>query len=165
MLKNQQKYQQAAAVFKLQIEWYPKSSNAYDSYAEVNDLLGHKAVALANYKRSLALDTTNTNARYRISALENRRHFTAKQLKVFEGKFYKNGKKEEMHIELKTKGNELVLTQSWDGNSLKFFRVAELEFYNSAVGFLLKFAKDKDGKIVMAYVNTMLPWVKLTGQL
>ena len=53
---------EAIAVFKLNVELYPQSSNAYDSLGEAYLVNGDKELAGANYKKSLELDPHNQNA-------------------------------------------------------------------------------------------------------
>lgn len=51
----------AAAVFKLNVEAFPKSFNVYDSYGEALLALGNKAEAIENYKKSIAINPGNEN--------------------------------------------------------------------------------------------------------
>jgi len=52
----------ALEFFKLAVELYPGSSNVYDSYGEALLTNGDTAQAIFNYKKSLELNTDNTNA-------------------------------------------------------------------------------------------------------
>lgn len=52
----------AIAVFRLIVETFPKSANAYDSLGEAYMNHGDKVLAIANYERSLALNPGNDNA-------------------------------------------------------------------------------------------------------
>lgn len=56
------KKEEALKVFKLYVDLYPQSGNAYDSYAETLAVLGNKKDAVKNYQRSLELNPQNTNA-------------------------------------------------------------------------------------------------------
>ncbi len=60
---------EALEVFKLVVSLHPDSGNAYDSLAGGYEALGDKANAIANYRASLKLDATNTNAIDRLRAL------------------------------------------------------------------------------------------------
>ena len=51
----------AIEVFKLNVEDYPQSSNAYDSLGEAYMIDGNKELAIKNYQRSVELDPKNTN--------------------------------------------------------------------------------------------------------
>lgn len=59
----------ALSVFKLNVALYPESANAYDSLAEIFELLENKPESISNYKKSLALNPKNKNAADRILAL------------------------------------------------------------------------------------------------
>ncbi|MDT7605435.1 MAG: hypothetical protein QOF61_3432 [Acidobacteriota bacterium] len=53
---------EAIALFKLNVEMYPRASNPYDSLGEAYAAQGDRAAAIKNYRKSLALDPNNTNA-------------------------------------------------------------------------------------------------------
>lgn len=50
---------EAEAIFKLNIEAFPKSSNVYDSYGEVLMEQGKNELAIINYKKSVELNPAN----------------------------------------------------------------------------------------------------------
>jgi CubicO group peptidase (beta-lactamase class C family) len=52
----------AVAVFRLNVEAFPTSANAYDSLGEAYMVKGDKELAIRNYQRSLELNPQNTNA-------------------------------------------------------------------------------------------------------
>jgi tetratricopeptide (TPR) repeat protein len=56
------KFKKAIRVFQLNVEAYPQSSNVYDSLAEAYMDDGNKALAIANYQRSLELNPKNRGA-------------------------------------------------------------------------------------------------------
>lgn len=60
----------AIAVFRLNVEMFPQSANAYDSLGESYAVAGNKDLALANYRKSLELNPGNTNAQEFIQRLE-----------------------------------------------------------------------------------------------
>ena len=70
-LMGQGKLRNAICVFKLATELYADSANTYDSLAESYEAAGEKALAVAIYTRSLALDAGNDHARSRLSALQS----------------------------------------------------------------------------------------------
>lgn len=53
---------EAIAVFELNVEVFPESSNPYDSLGEAYLAAGDRARAIASYRRSLELDPGNANA-------------------------------------------------------------------------------------------------------
>jgi predicted alpha/beta superfamily hydrolase len=56
------KTEEAIAVFERNTEWYPQSSNVWDSYAEGLMEKGQNAKAIKYYKKSLEMNPGNTNA-------------------------------------------------------------------------------------------------------
>ena len=60
--------------FKKNIENYPHSANAYDSYAEALLLNGNKQDALANYEKALELNPNNKHAAEVIEKLKQELH-------------------------------------------------------------------------------------------
>jgi tetratricopeptide (TPR) repeat protein len=61
-LLGKKKVGEAVEVFKMNVEDYPNSSNAYDSLGEAYMIKGDKEPAIRNYQRSLELNRGNTNA-------------------------------------------------------------------------------------------------------
>jgi len=62
-LLSSDKVKEAIEVFKLNVEAFPKSGNGYDSLGEAYLKDGNEKFAIENYKKSLELDPTNTNAK------------------------------------------------------------------------------------------------------
>jgi CubicO group peptidase (beta-lactamase class C family) len=62
-LLNADRIDDAIAFFELNVQEYPGSSNAWDSYGEGYMKAGKLDTAIAFYKRSFQLDTTNQNAK------------------------------------------------------------------------------------------------------
>jgi len=56
------KFKEAIGIFQLNVEAYPKSSNAYDSLGEAYMDIGRKPEAITNYGKSLELNPKNRNA-------------------------------------------------------------------------------------------------------
>jgi tetratricopeptide (TPR) repeat protein len=61
-LLGKKNYAAAIAVFKLNVELCPQSSNTDDSLGEGYMMNGDKELAIENYKKSLELNPKNTNA-------------------------------------------------------------------------------------------------------
>lgn len=53
---------EALQLFKLNVEAYPASGNVYDSYGEALLAAGDTTAAVSNYRKSLELNSANTNA-------------------------------------------------------------------------------------------------------
>lgn len=60
-LLQAEKVKEAAAIFKFNVEAFPKSFNVYDSYGEVLLVLGDTAQAIDNYKKSISINPGNKN--------------------------------------------------------------------------------------------------------
>jgi tetratricopeptide (TPR) repeat protein len=63
------RFKEAVRVFELNIEAYPRSSNAYDSLGEAYLAAGDKAQAIANYKVALTLDPANRSSAQALQTL------------------------------------------------------------------------------------------------
>ncbi len=62
----------AIVIFKLNVEEYPKSGNAYDSLAEAYAKNGQKQEAIANYRKSIEIDPKNQNAADKLKEFEQK---------------------------------------------------------------------------------------------
>lgn len=65
-----QRFKEAIAIFKLNVEFYPKSANCYDSLGEAYMKNGQKNLAIINYSKSLELNPSNQNAVIKLKELE-----------------------------------------------------------------------------------------------
>ena len=72
MLLEKGRNADAIAIFKLNVEEYPKSGNVYGSLAEAYARDGQKLQAITNYRKSLELDPKNQNAAIKLKELEQR---------------------------------------------------------------------------------------------
>jgi tetratricopeptide (TPR) repeat protein len=68
---NTGKMPEAIEVLGLNVEVFPESANTYDSLAEAYMKNGDNENAIKNYKKSLALNPDNENARTMLEQLEN----------------------------------------------------------------------------------------------
>jgi cyclase len=69
-LLRQKRIKDAIAVFRLNVEEHPASANVYDSLAEAYAADGQKELAIRNYRKSLELDPSNTNAKEMLTRLQ-----------------------------------------------------------------------------------------------
>jgi CubicO group peptidase (beta-lactamase class C family) len=72
MLLEKDRNADAVAIFKLNVEEYPKSGNACDSLAEAFAKDGQKQQAIFYYRKSLELDPINQNAVGKLKELEQK---------------------------------------------------------------------------------------------
>jgi predicted alpha/beta superfamily hydrolase len=66
------KIKDAIGIFKLSVDLYPQSANAYDSLAEAYMNSGDIEKAVKNYRKSLELDPDNSNAQEMLKKLEKK---------------------------------------------------------------------------------------------
>jgi hypothetical protein len=74
-------------------------------------------------------------------------HYTADDLKTFEGKYYLVTDKDDV-VQIITSGPGLIVKQLWDGKSTTVSPMAELFFYNPAESFPVGFIRNSGGKII-----------------
>jgi hypothetical protein len=60
---------EALAVFRINTQLYPNSSNAFDSLAEAFEAIGDISSAIDNYRKAAKLDSGNTHARKKLAKL------------------------------------------------------------------------------------------------
>jgi hypothetical protein len=66
------RFKEAQAVFQLNTQLYPTSSNAFDSLAEAFEASGDTASAIDHYSKAAQLDSGNAHARTKLAKLEAR---------------------------------------------------------------------------------------------
>lgn len=71
-LLNEERYEAAIAIFKLNVEAYPGSGNVYDSLGEAYMKNADFERAVINYKESLVKNPANDNARVQLEKLERK---------------------------------------------------------------------------------------------
>ena len=71
-LLRQNKYEEAIAVFRLNVALSPESFNVYDSLGEAYMSAGKKEMARKNYQKSLDLNPDNKNAQEMLKRLKNK---------------------------------------------------------------------------------------------
>lgn len=141
------KVNEAAAIFKLNTQAFPKSSNVYDSYGEALMALGNKTEALENYKKSVKLNPGNQNG---IKILKDNgvktddliKRVPLEYLKLLEGEYLNADNKE---WKIKFEVAEGILYGNDRGYRYKVLPVGEGEFVNPDDGASLVFdTKDKN---------------------
>jgi glyoxylase-like metal-dependent hydrolase (beta-lactamase superfamily II) len=69
-LLSRKRVADAIAIFRLNVEEHPASANVYDSLAEAYMADGQKESAITNYRKSLELDPSNSNAARMLERLQ-----------------------------------------------------------------------------------------------
>jgi tetratricopeptide (TPR) repeat protein len=158
------KVKEAAAIFKLNTQAFPKSSNAYDSYGEALMALGNKTAALENYKKSVKLNPGNEGG---IKILKDNgiktdgliKKVPVEYLKLLEGEYLSADNKE---WKIKFELAEGILYGSDRGYRYKVLPVGgEGEFVNADDGASLVFdTKDKDAITMVLFGKVRFRKVK-----
>ncbi|HEX6429952.1 MAG TPA: serine hydrolase [Niastella sp.] len=142
------KVKEAAAIFKLNTQAFPKSANVYDSYGEALMALGNKTEAIENYKKSVKLNPANEGG---IKILKDNgvrtddliKKVPVEYLKLLEGEYLNVDNKE---YKIKFEITEGILYGNDRGYRYKVLPVGgEGEFVNPDDGASLVFdTKDKN---------------------
>lgn len=72
-LLQSDKLKEATAVFKLNVEEFPKSANTYDSLGKAYLKDNNLELAIKNYKKSVELNPKSTNATRILKKLESKK--------------------------------------------------------------------------------------------
>jgi len=71
-LLGKKRFDEAIEILKLNVESYPKSSNAYDSLGEAYMMSGNKELAIRNYEKALELNPANAGALEALKKLQGK---------------------------------------------------------------------------------------------
>jgi len=67
---NEEKLQEAIAVFEINAKMNPKSWNVYDSLAEANMLSGNTEMAIKFYEKSIEMNPANENGKQKLEEIK-----------------------------------------------------------------------------------------------
>ncbi|MFK5973649.1 MAG: serine hydrolase [Flavobacteriaceae bacterium] len=148
--------EKAIAVFKLNTEAYPNSSNVYDSYGEALMKNGDKEQAIVNYSKSLELNPGSQNAIEKLKELGVDPDGLVKEISI-------NEKVLETYTGKYQLAPNFILSISKDGNQLKaqatgqaevsVFPKTENVFYYKVVEAQLTFNQNEEGEIESVTLN------------
>lgn len=155
------KIAEAIAVFKMNIDAFPKSSNVYDSYAEALLKSGDKEGAIVNYKKSLEL---NPRSQSGITALKNLgvpveekkdADVPIEILKQYEGKYQLAPN---FVITITTKDKQ-IFAQATGQPQFEIYPESENKFYFKVVEAKIEFVKegDKVSKLILFQNGREMP--------
>jgi tetratricopeptide (TPR) repeat protein len=143
------KVKEAVAIFKINTQAFPKSSNVYDSYGEALMAQGNKTEALENYKKSVKLNPGNEGGIKILKANGIKTDdlitkLPIEYLKLLEGEYLNADNKE---WKIKFDVTEGILYGNDRGYRYKVLPVGEGEFINPDDGASLVF-DTKDRKAI-----------------
>lgn len=141
---SENKINEAIAVFKLNVDAFPKSVNVYDSYGEALLKKGNKEAAIVNYKKSLELNPRNTGAVKVLKDLgvnvdePKEIKLSAEILKQYAGKY----QFEPNFIMTVSVTGEQIFVQATGQPQAEIFPLSEDKFYPKVVDAQIKFVKE-----------------------
>jgi CubicO group peptidase (beta-lactamase class C family) len=147
-LLGSDKIKEAVAVFKLNVDEFPKSSNVYDSYGEALKADDQTELAIVNYKKSVEINPANTGG---IKILKEMGVEVEEASYVVDEKILASyvGTYELVpgfSIEITKEGNRLFAQATGQGKN-EVFAKNDTEFYLKVVVAQIVFKKGSDGKI------------------
>jgi CubicO group peptidase (beta-lactamase class C family) len=145
-LLQMKKVTEAIEIFKLNVEMYPQSANAYDSLGEGYMVHGDKDLSIANYKKSFELDPKNTNATAKLAELTG----TQKEVKVDPKILDSYAGEYEIaptFIIKVTSEDGKLMTQATGQQKFELFPSSETDFYLKVVSAQVSFIKDGAGNV------------------
>ena len=147
-LMGEDKTEEAAEVFKLNIEAFPKSFNVYDSYAEALMNLGQNELAIKHYKTSVTMNPNNTNGIEQLKKL-------GADVSTFEKEIIIDDAILESYVGKYQLMSNFIITVTKEGNQMKaqatgqpqfdIYPKTEHEFYLKVVNAQLTFNKNDAG--------------------
>lgn len=151
----------ALAVFKLNIEAYPKAFNPYDSYAEALMTIGDNEEAIQYYKKSLEINPGNTNGIDQLKKLGV--EYKAEELKIDNSVLSKYAGQFQLApsfiITIRVDGNK-IFAQATGQSEVEIFPSSETKFYLKVVNAQIEFVKNDEGdfnKLILFQNNREMP--------
>jgi CubicO group peptidase (beta-lactamase class C family) len=139
---------EALAVFKLNVEEYPKSFNVYDSYGEALKENGQHDLAIENYKKSLEINPGNTAGIEMLEKLGVK--YEAKEIKLGEDVLSKYVGTYQLapqfNIVVTTDGDK-IFGQATGQGQFEMFAISETEFFLKVVAAKIIFEINDSGEV------------------
>lgn len=144
------KKKEAEAVFKLNVEAFPESSNVYDSYGEALMELGKNELAIVNYKKSVALNPANQGGIDMLKKLGVETDSLVKEVIVPDAILESYVGKYELQpgfVITVTKEGSQLKAQATGQSAFEIFPKSETEFYVKVVTAQIVFNKNEAGNV------------------
>ena len=145
-LLQMKKVTAAIEIFKLNVEMYPQSSNAYDSLGEGYMLHGDKDLSIANYKKSLELDPKNTNATAKLAELTGTQKEVKVDAKILDSYTGEYEVAPTFIVKITSEDGKLM-AQATNQPKFELFPSSETDFYLKVVSAQVSFIKDDAGNV------------------
>lgn len=144
------KKKEAEAIFKLNMEAFPKSANVYDSYAEALMEQGKNELAIANYKKSIELNPGNQNGIDMLKKLGVETEGIVKDVTVPDAvleTYVGNYELKPGFVLTVTKEGSQLKAQATGQPDFEIFPKTETEFYVKVVTAQITFNKNSAGVV------------------
>jgi CubicO group peptidase (beta-lactamase class C family) len=144
------KKKEAEAIFKLNMEAFPKSANVYDSYAEALMEQGKNELAIANYKKSIELNPGNQNGIDMLKKLGVETEGIVKDVTVPDAvleTYVGNYELKPGFVLTVTKEGSQLKAQATGQRDFEIFPKSETEFYVKVVTAQITFNKNSAGVV------------------
>jgi CubicO group peptidase (beta-lactamase class C family) len=144
------KKKEAEAIFKLNMEAFPKSANVYDSYAEALMEQGKNELAIANYKKSIELNPGNQNGIDMLKKLGVETEGIVKDVTVPDAvleTYVGNYELKPGFVLTVTKEGSQLKAQATGQPDFEIFPKTETEFYVKVVAAQITFNKNSAGVV------------------
>ncbi|HWP54788.1 MAG TPA: serine hydrolase [Pyrinomonadaceae bacterium] len=145
-LLQMKKVTEAIEIFKLNVEMYPQSANAYDSLGEGYMVRGDKDLSIANYKKSFELDPKNTNATAKLAELTGTQKEVKVDPKILDSYAGEYEIAPTFIIKITSEDGKLM-TQATGQQKFELFPSSETDFYLKVVSAQVSFIKDGAGNV------------------
>lgn len=145
-LLQMKKVTEAIEIFKLNVEMYPQSANAYDSLGEGFMVHGEKDLSIANYKKSVELDPKNTNATAKLAELTGTQKEVKVDPKILDSYAGEYEIAPTFIIKITSEDGKLM-TQATGQQKFELFASSETDFYLKVVSAQVSFIKDGAGNV------------------
>jgi len=145
-LLQMKKITEAIEIFKLNVEMYPQSANAYDSLGEGYMVHGDKDLSIANYKKSLELDPKNTNATTKLAELTGEKKDVKVDAKILDSYAGEYEVAPTFIIKVTNEDGKLM-AQATNQPKFELFPSSETDFYLKVVSAQVSFIKDGAGNV------------------
>ena len=146
---NKDENEEAAAVFKLNVDLFPESFNVYDSYGEALLKMGDKEGAIKNYKKSVEINPHNTGGIEKLKELGVEIE-AAEDVKVSQEVLNSYVGKYQLApnfiLTVSVEGDK-IFTQATGQPKIEIFPESENVFYLKVVQAKIEFKKNDKGSI------------------
>jgi len=148
-LLNREKTAEAIEVFKLNVREFPKSWNVYDSLGEAYLKAGNRELAIQNYKRSIELDPTNSNAKDVVRRLTGGQDaIDTKLFTDYVGKY-----DSPLGVITVTRDGDKLFAQPEGGSKEELAPKSSVTFQVTSVGAGVEFVRDDQGQVAKMLIR------------